>query len=52
LPSWPWKASRSIQDCEAAALALDALYVAIGVVSFLLFFRQARERGLLLQQGE
>lgn len=39
-------------DHLAAAVALDAVYVGAGVVAFLLFFRQARQRGLLLQQGE
>jgi ABC-2 type transport system permease protein len=35
-----------------AALALDVLYVAFGAVVFLYAFRQARQRGALLQTGE
>ena len=35
-----------------AALALDVVYVAFGAVVFLFAFRQARQRGALLQTGE
>ncbi|HET7595284.1 MAG TPA: ABC transporter permease [Stellaceae bacterium] len=35
-----------------AALALDLVYTAFGVVVFLFAFRQARRRGALLQMGE
>ena len=35
-----------------AALALDIVYTAFGAVVFLYAFRQARERGALLQTGE
>jgi ABC-2 type transport system permease protein len=34
------------------ALALNALYLALGVGAFLAFFRIARQRGQLLQVGE
>jgi ABC-2 type transport system permease protein len=34
------------------ALALDVIYTAFGLVVFLIAFRQARQRGALLQMGE
>ncbi|HEX7968225.1 MAG TPA: ABC transporter permease [Stellaceae bacterium] len=39
-------------DHFLAALALDILYIAFGGAVFLYAFRQARERGALLQMGE
>src|SRR5579872_173645 len=39
-------------DHFLAALGLDFLYVGLGALLFLLAFRQARERGALLQTGE
>jgi ABC-2 type transport system permease protein len=36
----------------AAAVALNAAYMAIGGAAFMLSFRDARRRGALLQQGE
>lgn len=39
-------------DYFLAAFALDALYLAIGVIVFLWAFRVARRRGALLQTGE
>ncbi len=39
-------------DHLAAAALLDLAYLAVGIGVFLLYFRQARERGLLLNQGE
>jgi ABC-2 type transport system permease protein len=39
-------------DLMAAAVALNAVYLAAGVLAFLGYFRIARRHGLLLQQGE
>jgi ABC-2 type transport system permease protein len=39
-------------DHFLAAAALDAVYLLIGAIVFLIAFRQARERGALLQMGE
>lgn len=39
-------------DLMAGALALDALYIALGMAAYMYTFRQARRRGLLLQVGE
>jgi len=39
-------------DLMAAAFALNALYLGLGVATFLYCFKLARQRGLLLQQGE
>jgi ABC-2 type transport system permease protein len=39
-------------DHFAAAVALDAVYLALGTALFLLAFRNARRRGALLQVGE
>ena len=39
-------------DLLAAALALDALYLALGIGLFLFAFQRARERGQLLHAGE
>ena len=39
-------------DHFLAAAALDAVYLVVGTAIFLIAFRQARERGALLQMGE
>jgi ABC-2 type transport system permease protein len=39
-------------DLMAGALALNVVYLALGTAGFLYFYGVARERGLLLQQGE
>lgn len=39
-------------DLLAAALALSAVYLCLGAALFQLFFRHARRKGLLMQQGE
>jgi len=39
-------------DHFLAAVALDGVYLVIGTIVFLMAFRQARERGALLQMGE
>jgi ABC-2 type transport system permease protein len=39
-------------DLFAAAVALNALYLALAAGFFLYMFHVARQRGLLLQQGE
>ena len=39
-------------DLLAAAVALNALYLALAAGFFLYMFHVARQRGLLLQQGE
>jgi ABC-2 type transport system permease protein len=39
-------------DLLVMALLLNAVYLAIGIGAFLVFFRKARERGQLLQMGE
>lgn len=39
-------------DLMVRALALNALYLTIGGIAFLVFFRIVRRRGLLLQMGE
>ncbi|MBL8660153.1 MAG: ABC transporter permease [Rhodospirillales bacterium] len=39
-------------DLLASALALNAVYLAVAIAIFLFTIRVARERGLLLQQGE
>jgi ABC-2 type transport system permease protein len=36
----------------AGALALNAVYIALGMAAYLYAFRRARERGALLQVGE
>jgi ABC-2 type transport system permease protein len=39
-------------DLLASALALNLLYVGLGLAAFVIAFRRARERGQLLQSGE
>ena len=39
-------------DLLASALALDAIYLAVGIGLFLFAFQRARERGQLLHAGE
>jgi ABC-2 type transport system permease protein len=39
-------------DLLVSAALLDAVYLAVGIAAFLAYFRMARRRGLLLQQGE
>ncbi|HYM31374.1 MAG TPA: ABC transporter permease [Candidatus Cybelea sp.] len=39
-------------DLMAHAAVLDVVYLAVGIAAFLAYFRMARRRGLLLQQGE
>jgi ABC-2 type transport system permease protein len=39
-------------DLLMGAIALDVVYLAAGTASFLIFYRIARVRGLLLQQGD
>ena len=34
------------------AMALNVVYLALGAISFMLFYRSARQRGMLLQMGE
>jgi ABC-2 type transport system permease protein len=34
------------------SLALNVLYIGIGVAAFLFFYEQARDRGMILQLGE
>ena len=34
------------------AMALNAVYLVLGAMSFMLFYRSARQRGMLLQMGE
>jgi len=39
-------------DLLVAAVSLNVVWLAVGIAGFLIFHRQARERGMLLQVGE
>jgi ABC-2 type transport system permease protein len=39
-------------DLLVAAAGLNVVWLAVGIAGFLIFHRQARERGMLLQVGE
>jgi ABC-2 type transport system permease protein len=58
-PTYVFEGMRSVMlahvfraDLIIQAVALNIVYIAVGLVAFLLAFRQARERGQLLQTGE
>ena len=58
-PTYVFEGMRSIAlahvfraDLLLSGLALNVVYIAIGLVAFLLAFNKARERGQLLQTGE
>jgi ABC-2 type transport system permease protein len=58
-PAYAFEGMRSIlqhqvvrYDYMATAFALNILYLALGTALFFLYFRMARRRGSLLQQGE
>jgi ABC-2 type transport system permease protein len=58
-PAYAFEGMRSIlqhnvvrYDYMAAAFGLNIAYLGIGIVLFFLYFRMARQRGSLLQQGE
>lgn len=58
-PTYVFEGMRSVMlahvfraDLLIQAVALNVLYIALGLAAFLFAFRQARERGQLLQTGE
>ena len=58
-PTYVFEGMRSVMlahefrtDLLLSALALNVVYIAIGLATFLLAFKKARERGQLLQTGE